>query len=1125
MSDSLKDISALSPEKRTLLARFLKKEGIDLRSSLAIPKRPQAAQCPLSYGQQRLWFMQQLEPGSCAYNLPAAVRLKGELNIGALQASLDHIVSRHESLRTVFSEVDGQPVQKIKEAWGVEMPVIDVSSMPEEWKQEEVIRIARREAETAFDLSVGPMMRAKLVKVDDEEHVLNLTLHHIVTDGWSMGVMIEEMVKLYEGYERGEEVELEELAIQYGDYAVWQREWLKGEELEEHLKYWKEKLEGAPEVLELRKRRGRAREGERGGRKKKRLSEGLSKEIKEVSRQARVTMYMMLLGAFKVLMSRYTGQEDIVVGTPIAGRERVETERVIGIFVNTVVIRSEVRGDRSYREVLRGVREAVLEAQSHQEMPFEKIVEAMRPERSLSHSPLFQVMFDQAVTRSELPSLSSLNATYLDINFASAKFDLRMSVAKEGTALVASMEYDQELFDEPTIERMLNHYEILLESIVNDPDCLVSELSLLTGVEEQQILGEWNDTVREYERGRCIQEVIKEQALLHPDAIAVSYEEEQISYDELNRRANKVGRYLRKRGVGADDVVGVCLERSIDLVVSVVGVLKAGAAYMPMEVSYPESRLEMMMKDGGCRVVISSSREKEKVGVEDVEVIEIDREAKEIERESGEELERGAGEDNLAYVIFTSGSTGRPKGVLGTHRAAMNRFNWMWERYPLEPSDVCVQKTSLSFVDSVWEIFGPLLRGIRLVILSDDVIRDPVRLIESLIDNQITRIVLVPSLLRVLLESFPDIGTKLALLKYCITSGEALPGDLASQFLREMPNTRLLNLYGSSEVSADATWYEIRDEMPFVQIGRPINNLQVYLLDRYLHPVPVGVVGELHIAGEGLARGYIGHGDLTAARFIPNPFGGASGGQLYRTGDLGSYLPDGNIEFLGRTDHQIKIRGFRIELEEIENILREHPAVQNAIGAVRGDGTDNKRIVAYFVAAPDEPISSVDLIHYLKGRLPSYMIPAAIFRLDALPLTPSGKVDRRALPEPNAVESLRGITSGKPQLPVEMELAEIWKELLQLEEIGVEDDFFELGGHSLLALQLSSRVRKRFIVDFDLRSLFISPSLEKMAERIEESIIEKANPVWMDSMFDWLEGMDEVTAQSMLDLHTAPSAA
>lgn len=1040
---------------------------------------------PLSFSQQRLWFLDQYEPGKPFYNIPFGLRFSGPLNITALEQSLDEIIRRHELLRTVFSVADGEPVQIITPPVSGSLALVDLRDRSENEREDEARGLAAGEAQRSFDLREGPLCRSTLIRLAEEDHLLVLVMHHIVSDGWSMGVLHRELSSLYRAFSQSQPSPLAELPIQYADYAVWQREWFKGPELERQLSYWKKQLEGAPGVLCLAADHPRpAVQSYRGARRSMELSQDLTVGLKALSRKEGVTLFMTLLAAFQTLLYRYTGQEDVLVGSPIANRTRTEIERLIGFFVNTLVLRTDLSGNASFRELLHRVRNVALEAYEHQDLPFEKLVEELNPQRSLSHAPLFQVMFVMQNAPAAHRDLPGLTSNQVKLDNGTTKFDLSVAMIEQSDGIKGSLEYSTDLFDEATIIRLSRHFRTLLESIVADPEQSVSDLPILTEPEQHELLIGWNDTNRDYPRDKCIHRWVEEQVEKTPDAIAVLFEETKLTYGELNQRANHLAHYLIGLGVGPEIRVGICVERSLELIIGILGILKAGGAYVPLDPCFPKERMAFICEDTRIPVLLSQERLIETLPPFTGELVCLDRDWERISRESNDNPESGAIAENLAYIIYTSGSTGRPKGVQVPHCRVINFLTHVKESLGMTEQDAMPLVANICFDISVMELFLPLVSGARLVVASTHVALDGDRLEQMLSGYRITILHATPATWRVLLQAGWSGLDGLTIL----SGGEALQSDLAAQ-LRTKGHA-LWNLYGPTETAiySSAAAYRPSSDDPAVSIGRPIANTQIYILDNRLRPLPVGVAGQLCIGGEGLSRGYLNRADLTAESFVPNPFGSEPGARLYKTGDLARYLPDGNIEVLGRIDHQIKLRGFRIEPGEIESVLSEHPGICQSVVLAREDIPGDKRLVAYVVTRGSPAATANQLRAYLKEKLPEYMVPSAFVFLDDMPLTPNGKLDRNALPTPD--QSCRGFEHGfaAPGTPVEEMIAGIWAEVLKLEEIGIHDNFFDLGGHSLKATQVMSRVREALQVDLPVRVLFEGPTVAELAARVEPSL-------------------------------------
>ena len=1039
---------------------------------------------PLSFAQQRLWFLDQLEPERAVYNISHCFQLSGTLEVPLLERAFNDVLSRHESLRTIFVNDQDGPVQVISPATKSSIPVEDLQGLSEAERETEVSRIASGQAQGPFDLSVGPLIRVRLLRLSNEEHLLLLTLHHIVCDGWSIAVLMQELVTLYQSYSNGEAAALEELPIQYADYAAWQRLWLQGAVLEQQLDYWKQQLAGTPAVMNLPTDRPRPpRQTFKGGRVRQSMSQELSEQLQQLSQRHGVTLFMILLAAFQLLLARYSGQEDVVVGTPIANRVRRELEGLIGFFANTLVMRTELSGNPSFAELLGRVREVCLRAYQHQDLPFEKLVEELRPERSLSHSPIFQVMFimqniQAAGFEQRLPNLQFKSQ---GVETEAAKFDLTLSVCESEAGLSFSLEYNTDLFNAETAERLVKHWINVLQAVSADPTQRISEVPLLSVEERQQLLSEWNQTAVEYVREKRVHELIAEQSALRPEAIAVICNDERLSYAELNGRANQLARYLQGRGVGTETVVGICVERSVEMMVGLLAVLKAGAAYLPLDPDYPAKRLEFMIADSQAPVLLTQARLQGRLTVpEQTRVVNIDHDWTEIAAENAAEVKTESEAGNLAYVIYTSGSTGEPKGVMISHGNVMNFVTGMdIVLGQQQDPGVWLAVTSISFDISVLELLWTLARGYEVVIHVGDKDNSIPALLER---HGVTHMQCTPSLATVLAADGDSLRT-LSSLDTLLLGGEALPTTLAQQLYVSSPAS-ILNMYGPTETTIWSSTYRLTGSLRTIPIGSPIANTQLYVLDQHLSPVPVNVAGELYIGGEGVVRGYQQRPELTASRFIPDPFSTRPGARLYRTGDVARFRTDGLVEYLGRADHQLKLRGYRIELGEIEAVLATHAAVQECVVVAQGDA-DDVRLVAYVVMQAGQSLNESELRQHARERLPQYMVPSVFMVIDKMPLTANGKVNRRALPEVEASRAELGREYEAPRTETEETLVSIWREVLNVEQVGIHDNFFELGGHSLLAVRLLSRVRESFSVELPLRSLFETPTVDGLAALVE----------------------------------------
>ncbi|AJG12081.1 non-ribosomal peptide synthetase [Pseudomonas plecoglossicida] len=1041
--------------QQKLFLEKLASKGVTL-AQLPIPVARHDVERPvLSYAQQRQWFLWQLEPTGSAYNIPTALRFRGQLDLAALQRSFATLIQRHEALRTTIAEEDGQLMQVIHPNQPFQLARQALGAVEEQVLQAQVAL----EVQQPFDLVHGPLLRVKLLELTQDEHVLVLTLHHIVADGWSMPLLIDELVQLYEGYSQGREVALGELPIQYADYAIWQRAWMDAGERERQLAYWMAQLGDDHPVLELTTDRPRpALQSYRGERIDVDLGEALSQSLKQLAQHQGATPFMLLLASFQVLLHRYSGQADVRVGVPIANRNRVETERLIGFFVNTQVMRAEFDTQLTFTELLAQVRQRALGAQVHQDLPFEQLVDALQPERSLSHSPLFQVMYNhQTRGKGERRSLPGLEVESLQWNVHAAQFDLTLDSFEHELGISATLTFATDLFDASTIQQMARHWLNLLQGIVGNPGQRVAELPLLDDGERQQIVHGWNATQTDYPGEASIHQLVEAQVFATPDAPALAFGEQTLSYAELNRRSNQLAHKLRELGVGPDVLVGIAMERSLEMVIGLLGIVKAGGAYVPLDPDYPQDRLSYMFEDSGIALLLTQSHLHEALPIP-AGLRSLDLDTENFDGYSDANPNVDVAPLNLAYVIYTSGSTGRPKGAGNSHQALVNRLCWMQKAYGLDASDSVLQKTPFSFDVSVWEFFWPLMTGARLVMAQPGAHRDPQLLVETINHYGISTLHFVPSMLQAFMTH--EAVESCVSLKRVVCSGEALPAELARQTLQRLPAAGLYNLYGPTEAAIDVThWTCQPDESISVPIGQPIDNLKTHILEGSLQPAVRGSAGELYLGGVGLARGYHQRPALTAERFVPDPFSD-NGGRLYRTGDLARYRADGVIDYAGRIDHQVKIRGLRIELGEIEARLLELPSVQEAV-VLALDGPSGKQLVGYVVPADstqDEGALRDSLREALKAGLPDYMVPAHLLLLGKLPVTPNGKLDRKALPQPDVSQSQGEYVA--PQSDLEQQIAAIWADVLKLEKVGLTDNFFELGGDSIISLQVVSRARQ-----------------------------------------------------------------
>ncbi|QRK05610.1 non-ribosomal peptide synthase/polyketide synthase [Archangium violaceum] len=1047
---------------------------------------PRDGALPLSFAQQRLWFLDRFDPRSSLYNLALVLRLEGALDVGALERSFRALVHRHEALRTTFQQGEQGVFQVISSSVELPLAVVDLRELPEGNREEEARRLFNEEVLRPFDLKMGPLLRVTLLRLGEAEHVLVLAMHHIVSDGWSMGVLARELKALYEAFLAGKESPLEALPIQYADYAKWQREWLGGEVLSSRLSWWRQQLEGAPPTLELPTDRPRPPVLRyRGALHYLTLPMALAEGLRKLSQREGVTLFMTLLAGFHALLHRYSGQDDICVGSPIAGRNHAEVEGLIGFFVNVLVMRARVKGEAPFRELLHQVKETALGAYAHQEVPFEKLVEELKPARDTRRTPLFQVAFALQNTPSPELALPGIVSRSLSLAGQTSRFDLTLSLRETAAGLEGVVEYSTDLFEASTIDRMFGHLRTLLEGVVADPGRRVGELPLLTEEERRRVLVEWNQTRTEYPREASVHALFEEQVTLRPGAVAVEYEARRLTYSELNHRANQVARHLRRLGVTVGTPVGLCSARSLEMVVATLGILKAGGAYVPLDVSYPAERLAFMLEDTAVPVVLVPPELTSKLPPTKAKVVELSEET--FAHERGENLEEPVGPESLAYVMYTSGSTGRPKGVCIPHRAIV-RLVRNTRYLQVTEEDRFTLMSNTSFDAATLELWGALLNGAALVGVPREVVLSPRALAAFLREQRASHMFVTTALFNQVAAESPD---AFRTMKYVVFGGESADPRWAREVLEKGAPEHLLNGYGPTENTTFSTTYEVREvpgDATSVSIGKPISNSEAYVLDAWMQPVPVGVPGELYVGGEGLALGYLNRPELTAEKFVAHPFSQEPGAKLYKTGDVAKYLPDGNLEYLGRRDAQVKVRGFRIELGEVEAALAKHPGVGEVVVTARDEELGGKRLVAYVV--PRQEVAVGALRAFLKESLPEQMIPSAFVLLESLPLTPNGKVDRAALPVPEASGEARD-TYVAPRTELEQVVADLWAALLKQPRVGARDNFFELGGHSLLAMQAVLRLRETLRVELPVRVFFEAPTVAELAVRLEALLGER----------------------------------
>ncbi|HET9712382.1 MAG TPA: amino acid adenylation domain-containing protein, partial [Pyrinomonadaceae bacterium] len=1084
--------TGLAQDRMQLLNALLKKKGIRVpanQSISTISKRSGAGPWPLSFAQQRLWFLDQLEPGISAYNIPIAFRLKGPLNHAALEQSFQEILRRHESLRTTFNTSKLEPVQFVAPPSTFHLPVIDLSDVPLSEREAEARRRATADALAPFNLTTGPLIRISLMRLDDEDHVVTLTMHHIVSDGWSRGIIVREIAALYDAFCANRPSPLPDLTVQYADYAVWQKEFLTGEVFDSHLSYWTEKLHDAPPVLNLPIDHPRPPvQTFNGASEPFQFPDGLSEKLQQLGAENNASLFMVLVGAFKALLVRYTSQEDIVIGTPVANRNKAELEGLIGFFINSLVLRTNLGGDPTFLELLARIREVTLGAYAHQELPFEKIVEALQPDRNLSHSPLYQIAFILENTpRAEIET-EGLVLTPLRTEAFSSKFDLTLALAQFGSNLLGSVEYNTDLFERSRIERMITHYISILEAIADDPQLKLSELPLLTDEEWQYLVVELNKTETPGDN-TYVTQLFEQQAQRSPQAIAVSFGRQQLTYEELDQRANQLAGFLQSLGVGPEIPVAICVDRSLEMVVAILGVLKAGGAYVPIDSSYPLERIAFIIGDAHAQILLTEQKLAESFAAYDARVVCLDSDWPQIAGFGTNMVTTTLSPENLAYILYTSGSTGQPKGAMISHRGLVNYLqNWCVNAYEVEKGNGAPVHSSISFDLTITGLFGSLLAGKTVVLVPES---ERIEGLAEVLKNQpgFSLVKITPAHLELLSQQLTPQEASVATNGFVI-GGEALTPHAISFWQGNAPHTALYNEYGPTEAVVGCCVYKVPSDAKFegpVPIGQPIPNTQLYILDHHLNPTPIGIPGEIHVGGAGLARGYLDRPQLTAERFIPDPFSQRHGARIYKTGDLARRLTDGNVEYLGRIDRQLKIRGYRVEPGEVESILLTHESVSDAVVIPIDDAPAVKRLVAYVVFNTDAPDTMEQLRDYLRTKLPDYMVPSLFIPVLSIPLTTNGKVDLAALPPATQGMQISGRDYVAPRTPVEEMLAGIWSEILKVERIGINDNFFDLGGHSLLAAQVLSRLREVFKIDFPLIGLFEAPTVGELAGRIEKA--------------------------------------
>ncbi|WP_165423155.1 non-ribosomal peptide synthetase [Ktedonosporobacter rubrisoli] len=1081
----------------SMLQRWRQKQEVHALGQ--IPRQTQTEALPLSFAQERIWFLQQMEPASTVYHLPIAYRLVGALNVSLLEESLAVLEQRHAALRTCYTEVNGQPVQRISAQQRRPLSLIDLqelrgnSDFPQHLKA-----VLAADYQIPFDLERGPLFRATLYKLQEQEHMLLLTLHHLITDGWSNGLLMEDLGALYTALATGQALPPAPEGLQFVDLACWERaRWQRGE-MDEALAYWKRQLATAPALLQLPLDAPRpAVRSNRGAVYNFQLADETVAKLRALCRAEHVTSVMALLAVFLVFLARYTAQEDLLVGLPVWNRQRKQAENVLGLFVNTLAIRISLAHQPDFRTLLERVRVATLEAYQHQEYPFEKLVEQLRPERTTSHTPLFQVMLSVDAGADEQLSWPGLILLPENVERVGAQVDLTLEITEHHQAqngfdgFTCAFVYATDLFTPATIERMIGHFSQLLQACVAQPDTKIARLPILSQRELQQMTVDWNATQVIYQDSHFLPRLFEKQVERTPHEIALTYKQAVMTYCQLDERANQLANFLMARGVTSETLVGISVERSLEMVIGLLGILKAGAAYLPLDPYYPPQRLEYMLKDAQVPMLLTQSHLAERFAAMTMPLVCLDEDWQRIARFSQELPAISGSPEQLAYVIYTSGSTGKPKGVMNTHRGVCNRLLWMQDHYQLTGQDRVLQKTPFSFDVSVWEFFWPLITGARLVMAEPERHKDTAYLVEIIKSAAITTLHFVPSMLQLMLDE-PGLEECFS-LRRVICSGEALSPLVQTRFYQRS-QAQLSNLYGPTEAAIDVSYWECQrgDQSKTVAIGFPLANTRLYVLDHLGQPVPIGVPGELHIGGVQVARGYLNKPEQTAEKFIPDPFSVEPTARLYKTGDIARYRADGALEYLGRMDHQVKIRGLRIELEEIEMVLMQHPAVREAVAITRELAPGDTRLVAYLIptSSPMNQGDSLDveeIQRYLSARLPDYMVPRTFMILESLPLSPNGKFDRQRLPQIMEETPSQPRAYVPPSNDIERTIAEIWGEILHLQQISIESNFFELGGHSLLVTQMRSKLRERLHVELSIMEAFRFTTIQTLARHVSQS--------------------------------------
>jgi amino acid adenylation domain-containing protein len=1087
-----------SPQRQALLQKWMQGQEPQGRGQPVIPPHPPEEAAPLSFAQQRLWFMDQLEPGNPAYNMPVVMHVRGPLKVSVFFRSVQTLARRHTILRTSFRRQGEEVVQIPLQEKEIPCRVVSVEQpLGEQERAKTIQRLIEDEIYQPFHLDQAPLMRVTLLKLDSEEFLLVLSMHHIITDGWSLHILFREIGEIYTAYLHEETPHLPPLEIQYADFAHWQRQ--RQQENEQHIAYWKQRLQQAPPVTELTPDFARpARLTFLGRNHVSRIGPELTARLKRLSQGEHTTLFMTLLAAFQMLLYRYTDQTDMVIGTRVAGREVPQTESLIGFFVNALALRSKIEGHLTFRELLKQTREQTLDAYAHQSVQFEQLVEELHPERDINYPPLFQIMFGLNSYPEPERRFGGIEMRPVNYERKYVKYNLDVMLTEEEGTLECDIQYNVQLYKASTIQRVAQLYISVLEQIVRNPDQALVDYEFMLPQEARQIR-QWNTTAQPYPLDRCLPQIFEEEVKRNPEAVAVYFQDQYLTYAEVNQQANQLATYLREIGIGPEIPVGVCLERSPALLIALLAILKAGGVYVPLDPTYPEEHLRSIVQGAHLAVLLTTQVLQQKVagGVPTTICLDEEETTRKLNALATANLPPNLQPANLLFIMYTSGSTGKPKGVAVEHRQILNRFFWMWRSFPFTAEEVACQRTTASFSVSIWEFLGPLLKGVPLVIVPDAILHNTTRFLETLQKYNVTRLVLVPSLLRLLLESMESSGLRLPRLKICSVCGEALSPELVRHFYALLPQAALINQYGASEVN-DATYFDTRaltEDQGSVPVGKPVDNLQIHILDTRLRPRPIGVPGEVYIASPFPARCYIGLPDGTAESFIPDPFG-EPGTRLYRTGDIARYREDGQIEHLGRRDRRIKLHGVRVELDGISKVLRQHPDVKQCAVGVRTQGGLADQLIAYIVLFPGKSVSEGSLRTFLQKQLPAFLHPNLFYFLDALPTTPNGKLDWQTLARLEPAKGSSSPARARVISTLEELLLSWWQELLEVEEVDVEDNFFVLGGHSLLAMQLITRVHDYLYVDIPIRTFLEAPTVSNLALTIEEQLqTAQDNPV------------------------------